>query len=51
MNPDNIKTEAGKELFKLINNNYGSIIWGPVLEGILAIEKEMENDISQASIS
>jgi len=45
MNPDDIKTEAGKKLFERINNNYGSITWGPVLEGILAIEKEMENDI------
>ena len=47
---DQIKTEAGKELFKYFNDNYGSIIWGPVLKGILAIEKEMENDISQTLI-
>jgi hypothetical protein len=48
--PDQIKTEAGKELFKHFNDNYGSIIWGPILKGILDIEKEMENDISQTLI-
>lgn len=37
-----IKTQAGKEMFKYFNDNYGSIIWGPVLEGIKAIEKELE---------
>ena len=46
MTNNDIKTEAGKELFKLINDNYGSSIWGPVLKGIIAIEKELENDIS-----
>ena len=35
------KTEAGKELFEYFNDNYGSGIWGPVLEGIKAIEREM----------
>ena len=35
------KTEAGKELFEYFNDNYGSSIWGPVLRGILAIEKEL----------
>ena len=48
--PDQIKTEAGKELFKHFNDNYGSIIWGPILKGILDIEKEMENVISQTLI-
>ena len=38
---ENIKTEAGKEMFKYFNDNYGSSIWGPVLRGILAIEKEL----------
>ena len=37
-----IKTQAGKEMFKYFNDNYGSSIWGPVLEGIKAIEKELE---------
>jgi hypothetical protein len=38
---ENIKTEAGKEMFKYFNDNHGSSIWGPVLRGILAIEKEL----------
>ena len=38
---DQIKTQAGKEMFKYFNDNYGSAIWGPVLEGIKAIEKEL----------
>ena len=37
-----IKTQAGLEMFKYFNDNYGSAIWGPVLKGILAIEKELE---------
>lgn len=37
-----IKTQAGKDMFKYFNDNYGSVIWGPVLEGIKAIEKELE---------
>ena len=36
-----IKTQAGLDMFKYFNDNYGSSIWGPVLEGIKAIEKEM----------
>ena len=38
---EDIKTQAGKEMFKYFNDNYGSGIWGPVLEGIKAIEREM----------
>ena len=38
----NIKTQAGKDMFKYFNDNYGSAIWGPVLEGVKAIEKELE---------
>jgi hypothetical protein len=38
----NIKTQAGKDMFKYFNDNYGSSIWGRVLEGIKAIEKELE---------
>ena len=30
-------------LFKYFNDNYGSLIWGEVLKGILAIEKELDN--------
>ena len=37
-----IKTEAGKDMFKYFNDNYGSSIWGMVLKGIKAIEKELE---------
>ena len=51
MSPDDIKTEAGKKLFNRINTLYGSIVWGEVLSGIIEIEKEMENDISQTPIS
>jgi len=51
MSPDDIKTEAGKKLFNLMNMLHGSIVWGPILEGILAIEKEMGNDIPQTPIS
>ena len=40
MNPDDIRTQAGKDLFKLINDNWGSSVWGPVLRGILEIERE-----------
>ena len=38
---EDIKTQAGKDMFKYLNDNYGSSIWGPVLEGIKAIEREM----------
>lgn len=41
MPTDEIKTQAGKEMFKYFNDNYGSSIWGPVLKGIKAIEREM----------
>ncbi len=40
---EDIKTEAGKELFKYVNRHWGSAVWGPVINGIIAIEKEMEN--------
>ena len=36
-----IKTQAGLEMFRYFNDNYGSSIWGRVLEGIKAIEKEI----------
>ena len=38
-----IRTEAGLVLFKYFNDNYGSSVWGEVLKGILAIEKELDN--------
>jgi hypothetical protein len=38
---DNIKTQAGQDMFKYFNDNYGSSVWGKVLEGIKAIEKEL----------
>ena len=28
----NIKTQAGKDMFKYFNDNYSSSIWGKVLE-------------------
>ena len=37
---DEIRTEAGKKLFNLVNQNYGSIVWGPILAGIIEIERE-----------
>ena len=37
-----IKTRAGRDMFQYFNENYGSAIWGRVLEGIIAIEKEVE---------
>ena len=37
-----IKTQAGKDMFKYFNDNYGSSIWGKVLEGIKAIEEELQ---------
>jgi len=36
-----IKTQAGLEMFEYFNTNYGSDVWGKVLEGIQAIEKEL----------
>jgi len=50
MHPDDIRTKAGQELFNRINMIYGSHVWGEVLRGIIEIEKEMENDISQTFI-
>ncbi len=37
-----IKTQAGLEMFEYFNANYGSNVWGKVLEGIKAIEKELK---------
>jgi hypothetical protein len=39
---DGIKTEAGKRLWTKINDNYGSSVWGPVGDGIVEIEAEVE---------
>ena len=39
---DSIKTEAGKRLWTKINDNYGSSVWGPVGDGIVEIEAEVE---------
>jgi hypothetical protein len=39
---DNIKTEAGKRLWTKMNNSYGSSVWGPVGDGIVEIEAEVE---------
>jgi hypothetical protein len=37
-----IKTQAGLEMFEYFNANYGSAVWGKVLEGIKAIEEELK---------
>jgi hypothetical protein len=37
-----IKTQAGLEMFEYFNANYGSNVWGKVLEGIKAIEEELK---------
>jgi hypothetical protein len=39
---DGIKTEAGKELITYMNQHYGSSVWGRVIKGVKAIEKELE---------
>jgi len=44
----NIKTQAGLEMFKYFNDNYGSSIWGPALKGIQAIEEEIISRLVQA---
>ena len=36
-----IKTQAGLEMFRYFNDNYGSSIWCRLLEGIKAIEEEL----------
>jgi len=37
----NITTQAGKDLWIKMNMEFGSSVWGPVGEGIVAIEEEM----------
>lgn len=49
--PYNITTEAGKKLWIEINAYNGSSVWGPVGEGIVAIEKEMQERIDNQSAS
>lgn len=39
--PHNITTEAGKELWRMFNQHYGSSVWGPIGDGIEKIEKEL----------
>ena len=48
MPTDEIKTQAGKDMFKYFNDNYGSSIWGPALKGIQAIEEEIISKLVQA---
>lgn len=45
MTPFRITTEAGKALWTKINNEHGSSVWGPVGDGIVAIEAEVTNNI------
>jgi hypothetical protein len=40
IHPDQIRTKSGRDLFNLVNQNYGSSIWGPILAGIIEIERE-----------
>lgn len=46
--PFDIQTEAGKQLWHKMNQHYGSSVWGPVGEGIEAIEAEMRKQIVEA---
>ena len=39
---EGVKTEAGKELIIHMNQHYGSSVWGRVIDGVKAIEKELE---------
>ena len=39
--PFDIQTEAGKRLWHKMNQHHGSIVWGPVGDGIVEIEDEM----------
>lgn len=43
--PYNITTDAGQKLWTQINAHYGSSVWGPVGEGIVAVEKEITERI------
>ena len=47
---EEIKTKAGKELFKLMNENWGSIVWGPVFRGIIEIEREAMKTCCSANV-
>ena len=41
---EGVKTEAGKELIIYMNQHFGSAVWGRVIDGVKAIEKELNND-------
>lgn len=43
--PYGITTEAGKALFTRMNMEQGSSVWGPVGEGIVAVEREVQERI------
>ncbi len=43
--PHNIRTESGKELWRMFNQHYGSSVWGPIGDGIEKIEFEVEERI------
>jgi len=38
---EGIKTKAGQELITYMNKYFGSSVWGKVIEGVKAIEKEL----------
>lgn len=39
---EGVETQAGKALIIQMNKYYGSVVWGAVLNGVKAIEKEMK---------
>ena len=41
--PFDIQTEAGKRLWHKMNQHHGSIVLGPVGEGIVEVEEEMRD--------
>lgn len=43
--PYGITTEAGKALFTQMNMEQGSAVWGPVGEGVVAVEREVRERI------
>ena len=41
---EGVTTNAGRELIKYMNNNYGSAIWGKVALSVKEIEMEIKNE-------
>jgi len=38
---EGIKTQAGAELIIWANENFGSIVWGKIIDSVKAIEQEL----------